>query len=70
MDKELEKRALEALERQKKQYKRQNDFIKNKYERYSLTLPIGTGEKIRSRGETVNGLINKLVKGYLEEEEN
>ena len=68
MDKELEERALKALEKQTKQYKRQNEFLKNNYDRQTVTLPKGTKEKIKARGETVNGLINRLVKEYLNEE--
>lgn len=66
MDKELEQRALRALEKQTAQYKRQNEYIKNNYERQSVTLPIGTKEKIKARGETVNGLVNRLLKEYLD----
>ena len=68
MDKELEKRALKALERQTAQYKRQNEFIKDNYDRQTVTLPKGTKEKIKARGETVNGLVNRLIKEYLNEE--
>ena len=66
MDKETQKKALEALKRQEKQYQRQNNFIKESYDRVSVTLPKGTKERIKERGETVNGLINKLVKGFLD----
>lgn len=67
MDKELEKRALKALEKQTAQYKRQNEYIKNNYERQTVTLPKGTKDKIRAKGETVNGLINRLLKEYLDD---
>lgn len=61
MDKETEKKALAALDRQRKQYARQNDYIKNNFERVSVTLPKGTKEKIKRTGQTVNGFINKVV---------
>lgn len=61
MDKETQKKALEALERQRKQYQRQNDFIKENYERVSVTLPKGTKDRIKKTGQTVNGFINKVV---------
>lgn len=61
MDKETQKKALAALERQKKQYQRQNDFIKENYERVSVTLPKGTKDKIKEEGKTANGLINELI---------
>ena len=62
MDKETEKKALAALERQKKQYQRQNNYIKENFERVSVTLPKGTREKIKKTGQTVNGFINSLIK--------
>lgn len=51
----------EAKERLEKQYKRQNEHIKENYDRVSITLPKGTKERIKARGETVNGYITKLV---------
>ena len=39
MDKETEKKALAALDRQRKQYARQNNYIKDNYERVSVTFP-------------------------------
>lgn len=61
MDKITEKKALEALKRQEKQYKRQNDYIKAAFDRVSVTLPKGTKEKITGAGFSVNGYINMLV---------
>lgn len=66
MDKSTQDKALKALERQEKQYKRQNEYIKNAFDRVSIALPKGTKERITASGETVNGLINRLVKEYLE----
>ena len=68
MDRETEKKALAALERQKKQYQRQNNYIKENFERVSVTLPKGTREKIKKTGQTVNGFINNVVKEALENE--
>ena len=51
----------------KKQYKRQNDYIKTHYERQTVTLPAGTREKINAAGfPSVNGFINKLIIDYFE----
>lgn len=61
MDKETEKKALAALDRQRKQYARQNDYIKNNFERVSVTLPKGTKERIKATGQSVNGFINNAV---------
>lgn len=66
MDKETEKKALAALERQKKQYQRQNNYIKGNFDRVSVTLPKGTKERIKEKGETVNSFINRVVKKELE----
>ena len=65
MDKETEKKALAALDRQRKQYARQNDYIKNNFERVSVTLPKGTKNAIKKTGETVNGFINRIIKENL-----
>ena len=68
MDKETQKKALEALERQRKQYQRQNDFIKENYERVSVTLPKGTKDRIKETGQSVNGFINNAVMERLNNE--
>ena len=36
-------------------------FIKEKYDRVTVTLPMGTKEKILARGESINGYIKRLV---------
>ena len=51
----------EAKERLEKQYKRQNEHIKENYDRISITLPKGTKERIKSKGESINGDITRLV---------
>jgi len=61
MDKETEKKALAALERQRKQYARQNNYIKETFERVSITLPKGTKDRIKATGQSVNGFINNVV---------
>lgn len=66
MDKETEKKALAALERQKKQYQRQNEYIKESFDRVSVTLPKGTRERIKATGQSVNSFINKVVKKELD----
>ena len=60
----------EAQKRILKQYKRQNEYIKGKYDRVSATLTKGTTERIKALGLSVNGLINKLVLAELERLEN
>ena len=51
----------EAKERLEKQYKRQNEHIKENYDRISITLPKGTKERINSKGESINGYITRIV---------
>ena len=68
MDKTLEKRAMEALERQTKQFKRQNEFIKNNYDRVSVTLPKGTKDRIKQTGETTNNYIKNAVLSALDKD--
>lgn len=55
----------EALKRLEKQYKRQNEFIKQNYDRTTITFPKGTKDAIKARGETVNGLVNRLVSDWI-----
>ena len=46
----------------KNKYKYQNEWIKQNYERQTITFPKGTKERIKQeRGESVNGYINRLV---------
>lgn len=58
-----EKTAKKILE---KQYKRQNEHIRENYDRISVTLPKGTKDRIKSTGESINGYISRLVLADLE----
>ena len=58
--------GTEAQKRLEKQYKRQNEFIKSTYDRISVTLPKGTKERIKAKGESVNGYITRIVLADLE----
>ena len=62
-------RGKEAKERLEKQYTRQIEHIKENYDRVSITLPKGTKERIKKKGETVNGYITRLVIADLNEAE-
>lgn len=59
----------EAKQRLEKQYKRQNEHIKETYDRVSVTLPKGTKERIKAKGESINGYITRLVLADLDESE-
>lgn len=56
----------EAIERLEKQYKRQNNHIKENYDRVSITLPKGSKQRIKDAGESINGFICRLVAAELE----
>lgn len=58
--------ARQAKKTLEKQYKRQNDYIKQKYDRVSVTLPKGTKKRIAAAGETLNGFINRVILEELE----
>lgn len=52
----------------KNTYKRQNEYIKNSFDRVSVTLPKGTKERITATGESINGFINRVVAAALDKE--
>lgn len=52
----------------KNTYKRQNEYIKNSFDRVSVTLPKGTKERITATGESINGFINRAVAAALDQE--
>ena len=57
----------EQLEKLKVRYKKQNDKIKNNYDRISVTLPKGMKEEIKTKtGKSINALVNELLKRELE----
>ncbi len=62
-------KASDAKKTLTNQYKRQNTFIKDNYDRVSITLPKGTKEKIKASGYSINGLINELVSDFLDQQE-
>ena len=49
-----------------KRDKRQNEHIKENYDRVSVTLPKGTKERIKTKGESINGFIIRSVLAELE----
>lgn len=60
----------QAIKTLKKQYQRQNEYIKNNYDRFTVTLPKGTKDRIQAAGETANGLIKRLVLNWLDARQN
>lgn len=54
------------LEKYKQRIKRQNEKIKQDYDRASVTLPKGTKDRIQALGYTVNGFLNIIVLAELQ----
>lgn len=50
----------EAKKRLQKQYKRQNEHIKDNYDRVTILLPKGAKEAINATGESLNAYFNRL----------
>lgn len=61
-----EKSKAELQEYLQNRYKKQNEAAKENWDRISVSLPKGTKDQIKAKGETINGLINKLVAEWLE----
>ena len=57
----------EKERKQKERIKRQNEEAKKRWETVSCRLPKGTKARIEETGETLNGLINRLVLGFLDQ---
>lgn len=56
----------ELLDRYKKRLKKQNDKIKENYERVSAVFPPGTIKRIQALGYSINKIINESVLTFLE----
>lgn len=59
------KTEQELLDSYKNRIKKQNDAIKNRYDRVSATLPKGTIDRINALGLSINGVINQSVLAFL-----
>lgn len=66
-DEKSTEKAEKALKTLQKQYKRQNKYISETFDRISVTLPKGTKERIKNAGFTVNGFINEVVLSALDD---
>lgn len=60
MQEEHAKKQLQKI------YKYQNNYIKNNYDRVSVTLPAGAKKEIAAAGYSVNGLLNQLYNEWIE----
>lgn len=63
---EKEKKLIEAGLKQQARAKRQNEKAKENWDCISCRLPKGTKDRITAAGESVNGLVNRLVLEFLE----
>ena len=60
----------DALKRLEQQYKRQNEYIKNTYDRITVTLPKGSKEWIKENtGKSCNRFFNDCLAEYQERQE-
>ncbi len=66
----MNEKEKEQLEKLKVRYKKQNDKIRNNYDRISVTLPKGMKEEIKTKtGKSINAFINELVENELKKYE-
>lgn len=59
---EKTKKAFQALERQQKQYKRQNDYIKENYFRTTITIDRNIAAIVKENEKSFNGYVTELIK--------
>lgn len=62
----MNKTDSEMLNKYKERIKKQNEKIKEGYDRVTATLPKGTVNRIKALGLTINGVINESVLVYLD----
>jgi hypothetical protein len=62
MSEKSEKEKIKSiLASREKQYKRQNDFVKNNYDRVAVLLPHGVKDRIKKSGFSVNAFCNDAI---------
>lgn len=68
MTEKSEKEKIEnILASRKKQYKRQNDFVKENYDRIAVLLPQGVKDRIKNSGVSINAFCLDAILKALEE---
>ena len=69
MEKKTDAEKLEKLlKSREKQYKRQNNFVKNNYDRVAVLLPHGVKDRIKNSGLSINSFINSAILEKLEKD--
>ena len=66
MTEEEKELLLQQAIRRKEAVRKQHEKAKENWDRSTIQLPKGTKQRILDKGETVNGLINKLVLEWLD----
>lgn len=61
----MSKSEKDIIDNYKERIKRQNQAIKNNYDKVTATLPKGTVDRIRALGITINSAINESLLMYL-----
>ena len=61
------RKAFQALERQRKQYKRQNDYIKENYFRTTITIDKAIVNIVKANENSFNGYVTELIKRDLKQ---
>ena len=61
------RKAFQALERQRKQYKRQNDYIKENYFRTTITIDKAIANIVKANENSFNGYVTELIKRDLKQ---
>lgn len=59
-------KASDAKKTLQNRYKKQNEYIKNSYDRISVTIPKGYKQIINDNFGSINGYINSLIKSDFE----
>lgn len=62
----MNEKEREKLDNLNKRYKRQNEKIKENYDRISALLPKGTNKRIEALGIKKNALVKRLVLAELD----
>lgn len=65
-------RESKAKERLKRMAKKNNEYIKQNYDRIVVLAPMGTKDRLKDLlkdGESINALVNRLIQGEIERRE-
>lgn len=70
MDKKEIDKLIEMGQKQKERNKKQNDYLKTKYDRLNITIPFGSKERVEAAaklaGKSVNAYCSELIMNHVE----